>query len=320
MDLDQFDESPRQCPGVDECDPMTATAPARGGVDEVGAGRDQMSEGGVEIGHLNRQVVQTLPVFVQEPPHRSVGTKRCQHLQVRATQRHHGFFDSLLGHDLPGERLDPKEHRQGAEGFVEVPYCDGRVVQVDGEHRENLAVTPEPIPGAQTRRARDNPDMFDDLLRANARYREEFHDPGIPGTAARGLAVLTCIDSRISPLAMLGLVPGDAKILRNAGARVTPDALRSLILATNFLGVDRIVVVAHTDCAVSGTTDGDLRARLEAATGADTTGWEFLATPDPVATLKSDLALVVACPLIPADVVVGGFVFDVHRGALLPID
>ena len=80
--------------------------------------------------------------------------------------------------------------------------------------------------------------MFDDLLDANRRYQSEFHDSGVPGKAAKGLAVLTCIDSRIDPLAMLGLKAGDAKILRNAGARVTDDALRSLVLAANFLFAD----------------------------------------------------------------------------------
>ena len=67
------------------------------------------------------------------------------------------------------------------------------------------------------------------------------------GIAAKGLAVLTCIDSRIDPLAMLGLRAGDAKIIRNAGARVTDDALRSLILAVNLLGVTRVCVVQHTN-------------------------------------------------------------------------
>src|SRR6476469_5460103 len=104
--------------------------------------------------------------------------------------------------------------------------------------------------------------MFDDLLAANARYRAHFHDTGMAGIAAKGLAVVTCIDSRIDPLAMLGLQAGDAKIIRNAGARVTDDALRSLVLATNLLGVTRICVVQHTECAMVGQTDEELRERL----------------------------------------------------------
>ncbi len=109
--------------------------------------------------------------------------------------------------------------------------------------------------------------MFDDVLGANARYRSEFHDSGVAGRAAKGLAVVTCIDSRIDPLAMLGLRPGDAKIIRNAGARVTDDALRSLVLAVNLLGVNRVCVVQHTDCAMVGANDDEMRAKVAAGVG-----------------------------------------------------
>jgi len=162
--------------------------------------------------------------------------------------------------------------------------------------------------------------VFDDLLDANRRYSTEFHDSGIEGKAAKGLAVLTCIDSRIDPLAMLGLRAGDAKIMRNAGARVTTDSLRSLVLAANLLGVTRVCVVQHTDCAMVGSTDDQVRARIEAARGVDATGWDFLATTDQLATLRSDLAAIRSCPLLPPDIEVGGFVFDVHSGGLHPIE
>src|SRR3954470_17615678 len=109
--------------------------------------------------------------------------------------------------------------------------------------------------------------MFDDVLAANERYQTDFHDTGLAGKAAKRLAVLTCIDSRIDPLAMLGLQPGDAKIIRNAGARVTDDALRSLILAANLLDVTRVCVVQHTDCAMVGSTEDEMRARIADASG-----------------------------------------------------
>jgi carbonic anhydrase len=159
--------------------------------------------------------------------------------------------------------------------------------------------------------------MFDDLLEANRRYRSEFHDSGVEGRAAKALAVLTCIDSRIDPLAMLGLRAGDAKIIRNAGARVTDDSLRSLVLAVNLLGVTRVCVVQHTDCAVIGSTEDDIRARVEAARGVDATGWDFLAAPDQLATLRQDLERIGSCPLLPPTLQVGGFVFDVHSGELV---
>lgn len=162
--------------------------------------------------------------------------------------------------------------------------------------------------------------MFDDLLEANLRYQAEFHDSGVAGVAAKGLAVLTCIDSRIDPLAMLGLKPGDAKIIRNAGARVTDDALRSLVLATNLLGAKRVCVVQHTSCAMVGVTEDEMRTRVAEASGGDASGWDFLASTDQVATLRADLARIRDCPLIPADTEIGGFVFDVHSGELRPAE
>jgi carbonic anhydrase len=161
--------------------------------------------------------------------------------------------------------------------------------------------------------------MFDDLLEANRRYRTEFHDSGVEGVAARGLAVLTCIDSRIDPLAMLGLRAGDAKIIRNAGARVTRDALRSLVLATNLLGVTRVCVVQHTECAMVGTTDEELRNTIGAARGVDASDWDFLSSRDQRATLHDDIELIRSCPLLPPDLEVAGFVFDVHSGELVAV-
>ena len=161
--------------------------------------------------------------------------------------------------------------------------------------------------------------MFDDLLSANQHYQSRFHDPGLPGTAARGLAVLTCIDSRIDPLAILGLRAGDAKIMRNAGARVTPDALRSLVLAVTFLEVDRICVVQHTDCAMAGRNNDEIVSTLEHNLGVRT-DWDFLTMDDQVASLRADLDGIRNCELIPRTVTTGGFLFDVTTGALEPVD
>ena len=161
--------------------------------------------------------------------------------------------------------------------------------------------------------------MFDDLLDANRRYRTEFHDSGVAGTAAKGLAVLTCIDSRVDPLALLGLHAGDAKIIRNAGARVTADALRSLVIAVNLLGVTRVCVVHHTDCAMFGSTNDEIRNRISSMRGVDASGWDFLAGTDQRATLRGDIELIESCPLLPRDLEVGGFIFDVRTGELVPL-
>lgn len=133
---------------------------------------------------------------------------------------------------------------------------------------------------------------FDDVLAANRDYQRSFDDLGLPGQAAKGLAVVTCMDSRIDPLGMLGLVPGDAKILRTAGARVTDDVLRSLELAHDRLGVTRVMVLAHTDCAVA-TTRAEQEARLE-----------------------RDVQRVRSSPYLPDAMPVVGGVYDVRTGAI----
>jgi carbonic anhydrase len=162
--------------------------------------------------------------------------------------------------------------------------------------------------------------MFDDVLDANRRFQAGFRDTGLEGKAAKGLAVVTCIDSRIDPLGMLGLEPGDAKIIRNAGARATDDTLRSLILAANLLDVTRVALVQHTECAVVGTAEDEMRRKVEAATGASAEGWDFLAEVDQLATLLADLETIRSCPLLPASLDVAGFVFDVRTGALTRVD
>ena len=162
--------------------------------------------------------------------------------------------------------------------------------------------------------------MFDALLEANAEYAHGFALEGIAPVAARGFALVTCMDSRIEPLTMLGLVPGDAKILRNAGGRVTPDVLRSLVLATRFLGVVEIAVMQHTDCALGDQSDDDVRSRLGAQGTVGVEAWEFLAMPDPDRALRADVAVLRDCPQLPAGVRVEGWRYDVGTGRILRIE
>ncbi len=161
--------------------------------------------------------------------------------------------------------------------------------------------------------------MFDDLLQANRQYVDGFELAGIPARAAREFALVTCMDSRIEPLTMLGLRPGDAKILRNAGGRVTPDVLRSLVLATRFLGVRRIAVMQHTQCALADRSDDDIRSELAAQGVERLDGSEFLTMPDPDAALRSDVAALRSCDLLPGDVRVEGWRYDVATGEIVPV-
>ena len=158
-------------------------------------------------------------------------------------------------------------------------------------------------------------DSFADVLAGNDAYAAGFGPSGLSGRAAKGLAVLTCIDSRIDPLAALGLEAGDAKILRNAGARVTDDVLRTLVLASHLLGVERVMVMAHTDCRMVGESDSDVHEAIRAGGGPDTRSLAFQVTDDQDASLREDVQRIRSSPYL-RDVEVGGFVYDVASGRL----
>jgi carbonic anhydrase len=164
----------------------------------------------------------------------------------------------------------------------------------------------------------DSPDGFDDLLAANAAYAENFDHGGFDGIAHAGVAIVTCMDSRIVPLQMLGLGHGDAKIFRNPGGRVTPQALEALVLGVHLLGVDRILVVPHTRCAMSQSTEAELQERISASAGIDASWQPFHVVPDQLEALTEDVHRVRSHPLIPDRVKVAGFMYDVDTGRLIP--
>ncbi|MEQ4719959.1 carbonic anhydrase [Nonomuraea sp. B19D2] len=158
---------------------------------------------------------------------------------------------------------------------------------------------------------------FDDLYAANAKFAKKFGHSGLTGRAVRGLAVVTCMDSRIDPLGLLGLKAGDAKILRNAGARVTDDVLRTLVLAVYLLGVERVLVMPHTDCGMAKVTDPDVHA-LTQERGVDTRSLEFHTVPDQIEALRHDLTRITSTPFLPEGMPVAGAIYDVHTGRLTP--
>jgi carbonic anhydrase len=158
-------------------------------------------------------------------------------------------------------------------------------------------------------------DPFADVMASNADYASRFALAELPAYAAKGLAVVTCMDSRIDPLAMLGLRPGDAKILRNAGARATKDVLRTLVLATYLLGVNRVMIVAHTNCRMADGTEADVHEAIAAAGGPDTRSISFLTTQDQEAAIRTDVQRIRSWPYL-VDVTVGGFCYDLGTGKL----
>ncbi len=157
---------------------------------------------------------------------------------------------------------------------------------------------------------------FDDLLDANRRFSEKFALAGFDGVAHAGVAIVTCMDSRIDPLGIVGLKPGDAKIFRNPGGRVTDQALEALVLAVHLLNVSRVLVVPHTRCAMASASEDELRSRVGESAGVDASWQRFHVVADQAAALADDVHRVQSHPLIPDTVAVGGFLYDVDTGLL----
>ncbi len=157
---------------------------------------------------------------------------------------------------------------------------------------------------------------FEDLLEANRTFADSFEYAGFDGVAKAGVAIVTCMDSRIDPLGMLGLSAGDAKIFRNPGGRVTPQALEALVLGAHLLNVQRILVIPHTRCAMASATEAELHERVTASAGTDSSWQPFNVVEDQLAALAEDVAKVRTHPLIPDTLHVGGFVYDVDTGLL----
>jgi carbonic anhydrase len=161
---------------------------------------------------------------------------------------------------------------------------------------------------------------FGDVIAANQEHQKGYDLHGLTGTAKKGLAIVTCMDSRISPLSVVGMEAGDAKILRNAGARVTEDVLRTLVLGTYLLGVNRILVMPHTDCRMANSDEAEIHSDILDEFGIDTRSLEFRTVRDQVAALRIDVTRVRSYPLLRDGVVVAGAVYDVKTGELKQID
>ncbi len=157
---------------------------------------------------------------------------------------------------------------------------------------------------------------FDDLIAANRAFADDFALGGFDGVAKAGVAMVTCMDSRIDPLGMVGLTPGDAKIFRNPGGRVTPQALEALVLGVHLLNVQRILVVPHTRCAMASATEEELRERIGASSGLDASWQRFGVVKDQRDALGRDVAAIRSHPLIGDRAEVGGFLYDVDTGLL----
>jgi len=157
---------------------------------------------------------------------------------------------------------------------------------------------------------------FNELFAANNDFQSGFKSQDLTGFALKGLAIVTCMDSRIEPLKVVGLKAGDAKILRNAGARVTEDVLRTLVLATHLLGVKRVLVMPHTDCRMASGDEDSIHASIMESSGVDTRSIEIRTVKDQIAALKTDVLRIQTFPLLSEDLEVIGAVYDVKTGKL----
>jgi carbonic anhydrase len=157
------------------------------------------------------------------------------------------------------------------------------------------------------------------ILTANQTYAAIYHRRELPLLPRLSLAVLICMDARIDPAKILGLKDGDAHVIRNAGGRAA-DALRSLAISCEMFGIREILVVHHTECGLMSFSNDDLWRKIEEDLGLDAghaaASIDFLTFTDLDQSVRDDVDLINASPLIRSDIGVSGFVFDVQAGRL----
>lgn len=157
--------------------------------------------------------------------------------------------------------------------------------------------------------------VTEEFLKANQTYARGFDKGQLALPPARQVAVVVCMDARIDPARALGLQEGDAHVIRNAGGRIA-DALRSLAISQTLLGTKEVVIIHHTDCGMLTFSDESIRKQLRKERGVDADALAFLPFTDLDASVRDDLAVYAASPLVRHDVPVRGFVYDVKTGQL----
>lgn len=178
----------------------------------------------------------------------------------------------------------------------------------------------------------------DEVLAANAAYAKDFGDKAsLSMPPARRFAILTCMDARLDPAKFAGLAEGDAHVIRNAGGRASDDAVRSLVISHKLLGTNEWFVIHHTDCGMETFTDETMRRLLrESLDTAELTqdGWkdvgqgpgstagdmiDWLTIADQAESVTTDVARIRAHPLVPQDVAIYGYIYDVKSGKLIEV-
>jgi carbonic anhydrase len=159
--------------------------------------------------------------------------------------------------------------------------------------------------------------IIDNALKANRNYAKK-HDPKLAQHPTPKIAVVTCMDPRLSHLSeILGLPQADIDVIRTGGPAVTDDVLGELVVSTRVLGTTEILLLNHTGCGFTTFTDAELNAKLTASTGDPSPApMRFFAYKDPEQNTREQIKKVRSHPWIAKDIPVRGFVFDMETGLL----
>lgn len=159
----------------------------------------------------------------------------------------------------------------------------------------------------------------DELLENNGRYADSFTNGELPTAPNRRLAIVACMDARLDVYRLLGLEPGDAHVIRNAGGVVTEDVIRSLLISQRLLGTREIMLIHHTECGMLSFQDDDVKREVYESIGVRP-HFALEAFEDPFEEVRQSIARIEASPFIPGTESVSGFVFDVQTGRLLRVE
>ena len=153
----------------------------------------------------------------------------------------------------------------------------------------------------------------DELLENNARYTESFDKGDLPLPPAKKIAIVTCMDARLSPYVMLGLEEGDAHVIRNAGGVVTDDEIRSLAISQRLLGTEEVMVIHHTGCGMLTFSDDEFKQQIQEESGIKPS-WAVESFTDLEEDVRQSVARIKTSPFVPKTDGVRGFVYEVESG------
>jgi len=162
------------------------------------------------------------------------------------------------------------------------------------------------------------PSATDRLIEANTAYAQGFDRGGLEARPGTGVAVVACMDARLDVHRVLGIREGDAHVIRNAGAVVTDEVIRSLAISQHKLGTTEVMLIGHTDCGLEGLDGDELAKRLEREARAPR-DWTIGAFEDVGESVADSIAQIKASPFLKPARSVRGFVYDVNTGALSEI-